>query len=267
MLGKLMKHEFKATWRTFIPIYIGLAILTGIACIFLTLMDNIGENSTLLIVATGFGTLIGILALIFVFVSPFIFLCMRFYRTTATREAYLTFTVPADTRLIVLAKFIVAYIWTIVTFILAYLALAAVIHTGGGEDFITFMLDIFSGYSIGMNVLQVLSLLMSLANSLLAIFAAIALGQLVRDHRVIASLAFYAAIYTVQQIVSVIVTLPYLTTLLTQTESSLEMSVSSSGSTPNELPALIISLAVSTVFSVAEYFLANYILKKKLNLL
>lgn len=33
-------------------------------------------------------------------------------------------------------------------------------------------------------------------------------GQFVRDHRVIASIAFYAAIYTVQQIVSLVVLIP-----------------------------------------------------------
>ena len=266
MLGKLIKHEFKATWRQFIPVYIGLAVLTGAACIFFAISEHL--NSSLTAIGAGFGMLIGIFGMIFVFISPYVFLSLRFYKTTATREAYLTFTVPAETRTILSAKFIVSYIWTVITMVLAWLALSIVIRNGVGEDFIETLFSLFDANSWFVNLLQVLSLALGFVNTLFAIFTAICLGQLVRDHRVIASIAFYAAIYTVQQIVNVIATLPYLLSELEVTESSVEYSTSvASSASSSDIPALVISIAISAVFIVAEYLLSNYLLKKKLNLL
>jgi len=117
-----------------------------------------------------------------------------------------------------------------------------------------------------MNLLQILTLALGFANTLFAIFTAICLGQLVRDHRVIASIAFYAAIYTVQQIISVIATLPYLMTELKVSSSSVEYS-SSLAASQSDVPPLVISLVISVVFIAVEYLLSNYLLKKKLNLL
>lgn len=264
MLGKLIKHEFKATWRQFIPVYIGLAILTGAACIFFAISDHL--NSSLFAIGAGFGMLIGIFGMIFVFISPYIFLSLRFYKTTATREAYLTFTIPAETRTILAAKFIVSYIWTLITMVLAWLALSIVIQNGGGEDFIDVLFSVFDENTWSMNLLQVLTLALGFANTLFSIFTAICLGQLVRDHRVIASVAFYAAIYTVQQIVSVIATLPYLLTELRVSSSSVEYS-SSLAASGSDVEPMVISLVISVVFIAIEYLLSNYLLKKKLNLL
>lgn len=41
MLKKLIKHEFKATYRFYVPIYIALAALVALACIFLTVIDTL----------------------------------------------------------------------------------------------------------------------------------------------------------------------------------------------------------------------------------
>lgn len=87
----------------------------------------------------------------------------------------------------------------------------------------------------------ILSFIMGYINSILAIYASISLGQFVRDHRVIASIAFYAAIYTAQQIVSLVVLIPV--RMLT-----------------------IISLIISVVFSVIFYVISERILDRKLNL-
>ncbi len=111
-----MKHEFKATYRTFLPIYIGLVVITAFACISSLVMRD--YQNPILEIALGLGIIIVVIGYIFVFISPYIFLSLRFYRTTATREAYLTFTVPADTKTILLAKFIVTFLWTILTSLL-----------------------------------------------------------------------------------------------------------------------------------------------------
>lgn len=269
MLGKLIKHEFKATYRTFIPIWIGLAILTGAACLFMELLRNFDQ--TVLVIGSGFGMIVVVLGMIFVFLSPYIFLSMRFYRTTATREAYLTFTVPADTKIILLAKFIVTYIWTILTVFLGYLGFAILVTYGEDETVMDMLTFLFTDAS-ELAVLQIISLVVSFATTILHIFAAISMGQLVRDHRVIASLAFYAALYTVQQIVSVLVLLPWMLTEFTTTENTtgFSMGINNSFDTTtnsDSISIFLISIIISIVFGAAFYFLSNFLLKKKLNLL
>lgn len=268
MLGKLLKHEFKATYRIFIPIYIGLAILIGAACIFLQLFDKFDQ--AIVVIASGFGMIIAIFGLLFVFISPYIFLSMRFYRTTATREAYLTFTVPADTKAILLSKFIVAYVWTVITIFLGYLSIGIVVASGGNNNILDMFKFLFDDLSLD-TILQIISLLLGFATTVLHIFTSISLGQLVRDHRVIASLAFYVAIYTIQQIVSVIVLMPFMISEMSATESSVGFTIgfaeaaNTSGTADTSI--FIISILTSLVFAVVFYFLSNFILKKKLNLL
>ena len=51
MLGKLIKHEFKSTYRIFVPIYIGLALLIAAACLFIELLKH--YNSAPLTIISG----------------------------------------------------------------------------------------------------------------------------------------------------------------------------------------------------------------------
>lgn len=268
MLGKLIKHEFKATYRTFIPIYIGLAILTGAACLFMELLHNFDQ--TVLVVGSGFGMIVVVLGMIFVFLSPYIFLSMRFYRTTATREAYLTFTVPADTKTILFAKFIVTYIWTVVTIVLGYFGVAILIAVNGNGSLWYMIRFIFDG-APELVALQLISFLVSFATSILQIFASVSLGQLVRDHRIIASLAFYVALYTVQQIAAVLVLLPWMLTELTTEQNAAAFSIGiNSGLNTGDSTSIsvyVITIVISVVFGTVFYFLSNFLLKKKLNLL
>ena len=135
------------------------------------------------------------------------------------------------------------------------------------------MKDMFRFLFNGKNelmVIQIFSFLLSCALSILQIFTSISLGQLVRDHRVIASLAFYAALYTIQQIISIVAILPFMITEIGKDMSAgmetFGMSVSTqTGGMP--IQVYLFSMVLSVVFSVVFFFLSNYILKKKLNLL
>lgn len=258
-----MKHEFKATYRTFIPIYIALAIVTGAACLFLPALFK--YNNSILAIVTGFGIVLLVLGYIFVIMSPYIFLSMRFYKTTATREAYLTFTIPADTKIILLGKFIVTFIWTTVTILLWLLSFMA----------LSYRFNFGLSFSFDSNILlEILYLIASISCSILTIFAAISLSQLVRDHRVIASFAFYVALTTVQQIVSIAALIPMMLKELNAvgnagyTAFGITVEEMGASSTPiSDTSVYVLALITGAAFSVAFYFIANYMMKKKLNLL
>ena len=262
MLTKLMKHELKATYRTFLPIYIGLAAITALAAIGTQVMRNF--NNPILEIALGFGIISVALSYVFVFISPYIFLSLRFYRTTATREAYLTFTVPADMKTILFAKFTISFLWTILTSLL-WLISFLIFMECISDNFIN-LGDLFSENET--LLYQILSVAAGFANNILMIFTAICLSQLVRDHRVIASIAFYAALYTVQQIISIIALLPF----MIRTVDIISLAETSEVSVQNELlgeqlPVYLLTIGLTLGMSVAMFFLSNHILKKKLNLI
>ncbi len=265
MLTKLMKHELKATYRTFLPIYIGLALITTLACIGSQVMRNY-NNNPILEIALGFGIIIVVLSYIFVFISPYIFLSLRFYRTTATREAYLTFTVPADTKTILFAKFIVTFLWTVLTSLLWLASFLIFIEcvTDGQADITYF-------FSESETIIwQILTMVFGFASNIMMIFTAVCLSQLVRDHRVIASIGFYAAIYTVQQIISIIALIPFMIKtmdLFSEVETQMNEAAIQADLMNEQLPVYLLTIGLSLGMSVAMFFLSNYMWKKKLNLL
>lgn len=258
MLKKLIKHEFKATYRFYLPIYIGLAVLIALACGFLNIVEIFDVNELFLSITLPLGAVVGLLAIIFALISPYIFICLRFYRSTATREGYLTFTLPASTNQILFSKFLVSFLWAILTFGVTTLAIFVLLAVGFDPDMtFTAIRQLF--HSSDFNFTTILSFVVGYANSILAIYTAISLGQFVRDHRVIASIAFYAATYTVQQIVSLVVLIPVMigSGALTSAETL----------TYSDLGIMsIVSIIISLVFCGIFYFISERILDRKLNL-
>lgn len=258
MLKKLFKHEFKATYRFYLPVYIGLAILTALACGFLTIVNHFDVNELFLSIVLPLGAIVGVLAIVFAFICPYLFVCLRYYRSTATREGYLTFTLPATTNQLLITKFVVSLIWTLLTIGITLLAIFTLAAVGFDYESTRKFIDFFIESS-DFSWLNIVTLIVSYANSILAIYAAISLGQFVRDHRVIASIAFYGVIYMVQQIAGLIILIPFMmkANIFEDAEaisSSMETQIS------------IISLVFSLVFCGIFYFISNRILERKLNL-
>ena len=95
-----------------------------------------------------------------------------------------------------------------------------------------------------------------------------------RDHRVIASFAFYMALTTVQQIVSIAALIPIMLKELSASGdaeyTAFGMTVegmNASGTVTSDTTVYVLSLIIGIVFSLVFYFISNYMLKKKLNLL
>ncbi len=268
MLKKLIKHEFIATYRIFVPIYIGLLIVTAVAFGFSLIHEQLDE--TVFTVLLGFGVITLFLVMMFVILSPYIFLAVRFYKTTATREAYLTFTLPAKTNSILLAKFLVSSFWVFVTVVLWYLSLMIMVYGFADENMFKALWDeVITQENFVTLLLYVVTLISGLAASVLTIFAAISLSQLVRDHRILASIAFYFVIYTIQQIISFVALIPYMigtTALSVESESAMD-SYTSMNASSELLGMYVLVIAICSGISLVCYFISKYMLSKKLNLL
>ncbi|MEG0086119.1 MAG: ABC transporter permease [Niameybacter sp.] len=127
MLGKLIKYEFKATGRTFLPLY-GIILL--VACIHRLLgrntqgifveLNKIGDFMTLALVALFIA--LGVITLVMTI--------QRFQKNLLTDEGYLMFTLPVKIRSLIFSKLFVALIWVILSSIVGFVTFAILFLDG-----------------------------------------------------------------------------------------------------------------------------------------
>ena len=221
MLGKLFKHEFIATGRYFLPLYIFVIILTPIFSLIMRISDFAEKENAL-----GFTMMYGlsmtgfIIMMIAIFIGTTILIILRYYKTTATSEAYLTFTLPVKTYQIILAKTLTAYIWEIVSGIIAFMSIfsmmliTGVLKLSDIRDMVYFITTNFTSFtdylSMGSMLLIIISILLGGLQGILRIYFSISIGQLFRNHRVLISIAAYFALYTILQVIGSVFMLPML---------------------------------------------------------
>lgn len=221
MLGKLIKHEFSATARYFLPLYAFIIVLTPLFSLVMKFSDMMNDKTedSLFMPSLMIGMSVAgyVLLMIGIFAGTFILIVLRFYRTIATSEAYLTFTLPVKSWQIMFSKTLAAFVWQIVTGILAIGSIFTMTFIAGlwePSDALEVMSDLLDALPMldFENILTLLILLFSLLMGILAgigrIYFSISLGQIFPEHRILFSIGFYFAMYIALQIISVFISLP-----------------------------------------------------------
>jgi len=202
MLAKLLKYEFKATSRTFIPLYIVLLVFAVINRIITPEKILISSNSFIIkdiLAVVGITLYIGLI--LAVVVVTLIIMIQRFYKNLLGNEGYLMFTLPVQSWKLIASKVITSLTWSVLSFFITITSLVIVIGpkniVSGIRDMLAFIQKSMGG--AGFVILPIYGLL-AVVSSILTVFTAIALGQLFSRHRVIASFGMYCAIYAVYQL-------------------------------------------------------------------
>lgn len=112
MLGKLIKYEYKATARTFIPIYIALLLVAVINRVL-----RIGKID----VAWGISMIVLVGLFIALGVLTIIVIVQRFNKNLLGDEGYLMFTLPVKSEQLIASKLIISIVWTIISGIVAFI--------------------------------------------------------------------------------------------------------------------------------------------------
>lgn len=101
MLGKLLKHDFKALFRNYGLLFIALFGVTFLYKLYLFLPRNIVLEFT--------NGLMGVLYVVVILGCLFgtvVINIVRFYKNLVTDEGYLTFTLPVSSKQIIASKLI-----------------------------------------------------------------------------------------------------------------------------------------------------------------
>ena len=115
MLGKLLKHEFRATARTMVPLYIVLLLLSGLSNLSVRLFDS--SDFTLLNILGGIIIAAFVVAILGVCLMSLVLMINRFRTNLMSDEGYLMFSLPVSVHQLIWSKIIVSTVWFVVTFL------------------------------------------------------------------------------------------------------------------------------------------------------
>lgn len=120
MLGKLIKYEYKATMRTFIPLYIAILLVAIVNRLF-------DERN----VEIGFGISACILVGLFIalVVITLMVIIQRFNKNLLGDEGYLMLTLPVKSGYLITSKTFISIVWTIISGIVACITCFILIGT------------------------------------------------------------------------------------------------------------------------------------------
>ncbi len=270
MLGKMLKHEFIATGRSFLPMYLFMIILTPVFSLIIRL--GASESSfypSFIGIFAGLSMFGFVCMMIGIFIGSFIFIILRFYQTTATSEAYLTFTLPVTTHEVLISKLLTAIVWQICSGILAVCSILVMTFITGvwtPTEFLDLLFSYLtqfdrSGTAIIMKfcILFFIMLFTGTITGTLQIFCSIMLGQLFRDHRVIGSIAVYLGFYTFMQIIS-----SFMLIIISRININ-SVNINSVDYSPDFGYIFILSSLANLIFAVAYYLISSFVMKKHLN--
>jgi len=198
MLGKLMKYEFKATGRIFLPLFSALLIVSAVTRLLSGLQAQaphiIGITSAAMLIAAAF-------------VITLILTIQRFYKNFMSSEGYLMFTLPVTTDRLIWSKLLVAAAWNIICLLAVSLSVSIMAMPGNElkallQSIAEFRLPTadYVFYMIELSAVVLVTML----DGILSLYACMALSMLFNKHRVSISFGIYVGMIILFQILAVI---------------------------------------------------------------
>ena len=273
MLRKLLKHEFRATARVMIPLYlitILLALMTRATSLWTQMVtyDNMMGRNLLEVIA--FIITIGfVLALIATFVVAVIQAILRFRSNLMADEGYVMFTLPVSTHSLVWSKLIVSAVWFLGAAVVDVLALVALVaNIEMFSSFARFWQEVaqqLTAYYVGNGVALILEIillfLVSCVVTCLTFYTPLAIGHSFTQHKMLLSVAFFFAIQVAVQLISGIALMagvPWFDGL-----SAWYNSLTPAGAVHSLMWG---GIAVSAIYAAILYCITIHMLHRRLNL-
>lgn len=273
MLRKLLKHEFRATGRVMLPLYLVLLVTALGSNLAGRRMFGSGHRVLSLLgvlIVTAFG-----IAIVGVLVMSFILMIQRFYKNLLQDEGYLMLTLPVSVHQHIWSKLIVSVVWFAAT-ILAITVAALIVAFQGG--FLRELFDFIRYFLEGLQKLKVsealngtvylveiaVLLFLSMASFALQFYAALAAGHSLPTHKMVWSVVWYFGFQFALQ---------FLGSLLMITLDHLgipnflnRLSVNWTSVTAAIHVGLLMAIGVVILYGAIFYAVTTFFLKRHLNL-
>ena len=207
MLGKLLKHEFRATGRTMLPVYGAVVLLAVLANVSIRVMDH--SVHFLLTVFCGLIVTAFVIGIIAAAIMTLVMMVKRFYSNFLKDEGYLMHTLPVSVHELVWSKMIVSIVWFAATFVVIWLVILLTVMFQTGTN----LAQLFAGFPswaeiraaieqvglrmgdlwmIGLEAL--LGVIVSALFTCLHFYAAMSLGHMFSKDKILLSIVFFVGI-------------------------------------------------------------------------
>lgn len=283
MLGKLLKHEWKAVWK--VPtLLIGILMLTAVLA-GLTFALPIWDSEWIGLPLSGVMMIVMFyFAMIAASIGITIYLAVRYYKNMYTDEGYLTHTLPVTARQLLLNKVITMGAWNLI----GGLAVVVSMVVFGGVTFLSLMpkdstfarelveafaelpramMEIWNEpYLRGINgfcASLVFLVLTSSFSGTMMLIGAVNLGQMVRKHRILGAVGAYFAINFAMQFLTTIIIMPM---MMMRIDSAFDNMYVETSPFPVLTPMYFGVSMVALVIAVGLYFMSEYLLRRQLEL-
>lgn len=270
MLKKLFAHEWKDSWKL-VTLFNGIVIIFTIIGVFALSNRNwvqaMEKNPWYGSIYVSYFLLYYFAILALGFATTLYFL-MRFYKNLYTDQGYLMHTLPVTSHQLILSKAFVMYIWQVISgcvMVVSILLLVNGLMRGAGEGniFVEIASLVFADFHVTfLDVLCGLVILFILIGvqifSIMFGYLAISLGQLSKNHKIIASIGIYVGMQVALQMLLNMVQLGFNLAVV-----NVNLDDVSEG-----LVLAILLLAAILIFAAdaGMYMGSNHVMKNKLNL-
>lgn len=266
MLRKLLKHEFHATARIMLPLYLILLVTAVGGNVSIRVMDY--SDNDFLNVLGGLMLFAFGIAIAGVCIMSLMLMIQRFYKNLMGDEGYVMFTLPVSVHQHIWSKLIVSSVWFIVTGVAVALAglilVADVSFLSYGRELLQELFGKITAY-YALNGAAIFAELMILVffgctAACLQFYASMAMGHSFANHKNLLSVAFFFASQFVLQFLG--------SMLLFSVESFGFFYNWSEALSPMQDIHLFMGLLIlgTLVYSAIFYAVTTIMLKKRLNL-
>lgn len=286
MLGKLIKYEWKNTYKVGCLLIGALFLVTLFGCIsFQTPMwsamaSNGGGYSISIWDFMGiFSLVLYMLMLMGITYGILIYLGVHFYKSMYTDEGYLAHTLPVTPDQLLFSKIFISGVWTLFVTISVFVSVMALVFSMiAGLIEPTESVNAWelmgSAFSEMWNAMQnegnfnvihltitiLAMMLLTPFTSMITLFGAITIGQLFGKHRGIMSIVCYIIVMLVNMVLGAVFQLPvYIHYMVGTMNGTADMGSYMTGIYDS-------SVILSIVMAVVLYIVSHFILTKKLNM-
>ena len=264
MLGKLLKYELKAMGRVMLPLYGVMAF----AAVLFAFNQKIKMSGTTKFLINQFAIITGVLfgaAVLIAVVVMALIVIQRFYKNLLQTEGYLMFTLPAATHEHILSKALSSFIWILAGILVGGISGCLMISIV--TDFGEFMDEVYRAWEfispdrqVGPLIWFAVMLVMGLFESLIKVYAAMAVGHQLRTHRALGSVGAYIGFGVIESLAA------WGMSKLGILQRGINLVVTDSGVMEGGVPAMQRAIGASAALLVLYGLLCWYLLDRRLNL-
>ena len=277
MLGKLIKHEFRATGRTMLPLFVVLSVMSVVAGFSMRHLEfSLAQTPAFVEIVLILLFAAFFIVMVATVVMAFVIMISRFYKNLLGDEGYLMLTLPVNAHSHVWAKLIVSGIWFLATAALIFVLMLLLALIISGSDIAGIIAEMptfkemfaqfldYSGYNgLSLTVFAiefVVIAIVGVLNTCLNFYAAMAIGHSFSNRKVLYSVLAFVGISIVFSIFESVLAM----FMGESFSNSIMLNYRNFAYSLNWL--MLQGLLLAVIETVPLYFVTTYCLKKRINL-